>query len=73
MLTQPLADLSQRLALPIAEVPAPLDLVTDKLVPRYQVLVPQQQFLINGPCNGREQYFSTHTLLRLGLFLPHAR
>lgn len=49
LLAQLLADVHQRLALAIAEVHTPLDLIAEYPVLRRQVLVTQQPFLINSP------------------------
>ena len=62
LLAQLLADLGQGLALAITQPHTPCDLVAQDAIFRHQVLVAQQQFLIDGPRDIRQQVFPVHRL-----------
>src|SRR5205807_6772882 len=62
-LAQLLAHLGQRLALAIAQADATFDLVAQYAIFRHEILVAYQQFLIDGPCDRRQQVFAVHRLL----------
>ena len=62
LLPQLVADLSQGLALTVAQPEAPLDLAAQDAILRHQVLVAQQEFLIDGPRDICQQMFPVHRL-----------
>ena len=62
LLAQRLTDVSQCLAFAITQPEASLDLVSEDTVFRHQLFVAQQQFLIDGPRDIREQVVPIHRL-----------
>jgi hypothetical protein len=68
-----LADLGQGPALAIGQSHTACDPIPKDAVLGHQIFVPQQQLLIDGPCDVREQRFSAHTPLHLRFFCPYER
>jgi hypothetical protein len=68
-----LADLGQGPALAIGQSHTACDPIPKDAVFGHQIFVPQQQLLIDGPCDGREQRFPAHTPLHLRSFCPYER
>jgi hypothetical protein len=72
LLPQLLTDLGEGLALAIRSAHTARDLVAQDAIFGHQVLVAQQQFLIDRPCNVCEQCLPIHALLHLCFFSPHS-
>jgi hypothetical protein len=62
LLAQLLANLGQGLALGIAQAYATFNLVAKHAIFGHEVLIAQQQFLIEGPSDIRQQVFPVHRL-----------
>ena len=62
LLAQLLADHGEGLALAITQPEATFELVAEDAVFRHQIFVAQQQFLIDGPSDIREQVFPIQRL-----------
>jgi hypothetical protein len=68
--SQPLANLRQRLPLPIAQLDAAFDLLAQYPVFCHQIFIAQQQFMIDGSREVRQQCLPIHTPCPLRLCCP---
>jgi hypothetical protein len=68
LLAELLGDRCQRPALAVGQSYTACEPVPEDAILGHQILIPQQQFLIDGPCDVCEQCFPAHTPLHLRFF-----